>query len=317
MCLKPGEGIAGRVACTGEAILVEDISKDARAVHIDLIAAEGVRAFASVPLVSKGKVLGVINVASHEASKLSAEDMRLLDSIAAQIGIAIENSRLHQELRRKEAMRGELLQGMFSIQEEERRRIARELHDETSQSLTSLATNLEVAMDTLPDGAVKPRDLLRKAQRISLNILDNVHRLIYELRPTLLDDLGLVAAIRWLMDNNLEAAGIKVSFTTAGRVRRLTTQLETTLFRVIQEAVYNIAKHSRARNASVSIDFKRNLIKVCIKDDGIGFDVEEAISSKNRPRGLGLLGLISPSVRKSSSSRMSSSAWYPMSSRPR
>ncbi len=291
MCLRLGEGIAGRVAQTGEAILVEDISTDPRAARLDLIDAERVRTFASVPLLSKGKVLGVINIASHEAGKLSSEDIQLLESIAAQIAIAVENARLHQEVRHREAIRGELLQGILSIQEEERRRIARELHDETSQSLASLATSLEVAVGMLPAGADKTKGILRKAQALSITILDEIHKLIYELRPTLLDDLGLVAAIRWLVENNLGAAGITVSFKTTGRVRRLAPQLETTLFRVIQEVVYNIARHAHAKNAHISLHFKKDVIRVRVKDDGRGFDVKEAISSKDRPRGLGLLGM--------------------------
>jgi signal transduction histidine kinase len=180
---------------------------------------------------------------------------------------------------------------MFSIQEEERRRIARELHDETSQVLASLAASLEVAADTLPTSADKTRVTLRKAQALSVGILDEIHKLIYELRPTLLDDLGLVAATRWLVDNNLVAAGVTVNFKTVGRVRRLSPQLETTLFRVVQEAVFNIARHAHAKNASVSLRFKKSVIEVRVSDDGEGFDVEGAISSKDRPRGLGLLGM--------------------------
>jgi signal transduction histidine kinase len=291
MCLRLGEGIAGRVAQTGEAILVEDISMDRRAAQPDLIAAEGLRGFASVPLRSRDRVLGVINVASHEARKFSSEDVQLLDSIAGQIAIAVENAELHQEVRRKEEIRGELLQDMFSVQEEERRRIARELHDETSQVLVSLAASLEAAVGMLPAGADKTKAILKKTQALSVNMLDEIHRLIYELRPTLLDDLGLVAATRWLADSNLGPAGVTASFRTSGRERRLASKLETTLFRVIQEAVYNIARHASAKNAGVSLRFEKSVIGVHITDDGTGFDVEEAINSKDRPRGLGLLGM--------------------------
>ena len=107
----------------------------------------------------------------------------------------------------------------------------------------------------------------------------------------MLDDLGLVAAIRWLLDNNLEAVGITANLKTVGQVRRLVPQLETTLFRVIQEAVNNIAKHAHAKNADVSLHFGKGVIRVCVRDDGRGFDVEEAINSESRPRGLGLLGM--------------------------
>ena len=291
VCFRLGEGIVGRVAQSGEAILVDDISIDPRIVHPGLIAAEGLRAFAAVPLRVKDKVLGVLTVASHETRKFSVEDIQLLDSIASQIAIAVENAKLHHEVQRKDESRGELLGEIFSIQEEERRRIARELHDETSQSLASLAANVEAVAGMLPSGADEAKARLRKVEQIAVNVLDEIHRLIYELRPTLLDDLGLVAATRWLADNNLGAAGIVVNFKTTGRVRRLPPKLETTLFRVIQEAVSNIARHAYAKSVDVALHFKKGTIAVRVRDDGEGFDVEEAISSKDRPRGLGLLGM--------------------------
>ena len=291
MCISLGEGIAGKVARTGEAILVEDISMDPRAAHPDLITTEGLRAFASVPLRSKEKVLGVINIASHETHKFSPEDIQLLESIAAQIAIAIENAKLHQEVQHKEEVRGELLREIFSIQEEERRRIARELHDETSQSLASLAASLEAALRVLPASADKVKARLRKAQALSISVLDEINKLIYELRPTLLDDLGLVAATRWLADNHLGGAGVTVDFKSVGRERRLPPQVETALFRVIQEAISNIARHAHAKNASIRLHFKRSVVSVNVRDDGSGFDVKEAVGSKDRPRGLGLVGM--------------------------
>ncbi len=289
--LKLGEGIAGRVAQTGEPILTDDVLVDSRAAHPDLVTREGIRAFVSVPLRSKDRVLGVLNIASHESRKFSPEDTQLLSGIAAQIAIAIENARLHQEVRHKEEIRGELLQEIFSIQEEERKRIARELHDETSQMLAGLAASLEAAIGMLPSGLNKPKAMLRNAQNLSINALDEIHKLIYDLRPTLLDDLGLVAAIGWLVDNNLKTSGVKADFKAVGRARRLDAQVETTFFRVIQEAFNNIVRHARAKNTRINLYFRKTAIEVRITDDGRGFDVEEAISSKDRPRGLGLLGM--------------------------
>jgi len=291
MSLRLGEGIAGRVAQTGEAILVEDISEDSRAYKPRIVAAEGLRAFASVPLRVKEKIVGVLNVASYEPRKFSAADARLLESIAAQIAIAIENARLHREVKHQDKIRGELLAEIFSIQEEERKRIARELHDETSQSVASLAASLEAVLAMLPTGAEEARSRLKKVQALSVHILDEIHRLTYELRPSLLDDMGLVAATRWLADNILKVAGVKVDFKTIGRPRRLPPKLETCLFRVIQESINNIVRHAQARTAAIVLTFQKNAVVLHISDDGKGFDVEEAITSKDRPRGLGLLGM--------------------------
>lgn len=291
MKCRVGEGIAGLVAQKGEAILVEDISADHRVVYPTLIASEQLSAFASVPLKSKEHILGVLNIFSHEPRKFKPEDIQLLSSIATQIAVALENAQLHHEIQRKDAIRGDLLREIFSVQEEERRRIARELHDETSQSLASLVAHLEATSLMLPGQIQQAKTRLQEAANISVAILDEIHRLIYELRPSLLDDLGLVAASRWLADNNLAKAGIHVDFQTKGRLHRLTSPVEATLFRVIQEAVSNIAKHSHAKKASIIIIFDKDMVKVRIKDDGIGFDVKHATASKIRPKGLGIVGM--------------------------
>ena len=285
------EGITGRAARSGEIILVADISTDHRAVYADTLNSGPLKSFISVPLSSQGGVLGVMNIASPDRLAFTPADIKLLHSIAAQISNAIDNAGLHREIQHKEKVRGELLREILSIQERERKRIARELHDETSQSLASLAANLEAMTGMLPAGTEKIRTRIKKTQDLSISILDEINKLIYELRPSLLDDLGLVAAARWLAENNLETAGIKVDFKTVGKEKRLPSQLETTLFRVIQEAVTNITRHAGAKNTSINLQFKRSLIRVSIKDDGKGFDVEEAITSRDRPRGLGLLGM--------------------------
>ena len=290
-CLRPGEGISGIVAESGRSILINDISTDPRATPLDMISSESIRSFTSVPLRTKGKVFGVLNIGSSEIGELTSEDMPLLESIAAQIAIAVENARLHQEIQKKEVMRGELLREVFAIQEEERKRIARELHDETSQALASLNVSLAVAESMLPPSAGTVKTRLQELSTLAVRVMEEINRLVFELRPTLLDDLGLVAATRWLVDNRLQSKGVEISFKTVGRVRRLSPQHQTTLFRVIQEAVSNITRHAHASSVDVSLHFKKTGVRVRIMDDGCGFDIEEAITCKQRPRGLGLLGM--------------------------
>jgi PAS domain S-box-containing protein len=178
-----------------------------------------------------------------------------------------------------------------SMREEEKKKIARDLHDETTQLLTSLTAYLEAAVETLPAEADETRALLRKAQALCVNIFDELHRLINELRPSSLDGFGLMAAIHSLVDSHLKTAGVNVNFKTTGKARRLPPSLEIALFRVIQEALNNIARHAHANTADVSVQFRKNGIKVSIKDDGIGFNFQEATSSKDGLRGLGLLGM--------------------------
>jgi PAS domain S-box-containing protein len=178
-----------------------------------------------------------------------------------------------------------------SVREEERKKIARDLHDETSQVIASLNAHLEAAVGMLSDDKPKVKAILRKVQSLSTRIYDELQKLIYELRPSLLDDLGLIAAIRSLIENNLKAAGIKANFNIIGKVSTLPNQTETTLYRLIQEAVSNIIRHSHAGNADISLHFEERIIKIRIWDNGKGFDAEKAISSRNGVSGFGLLGL--------------------------
>jgi PAS domain S-box-containing protein len=180
---------------------------------------------------------------------------------------------------------------IVSVREEEKKGIARDLHDETSQLLASLHAHLAAAIGILHEDADKAEALLRTAQSLSTTVLDEIQRLIYELRPSLLDEFGLVAAIRSLADNRLKAAGLEVSFKITGVARRLPPTLEVPLFRVVQEAFNNVIRHAQASVVKASIRFKKDSIKISVLDNGIGFDVQEAMNPKGDSRGLGLLGM--------------------------
>jgi len=287
----PGRGPIGEAINSGR-VMVENDPVRCADVRID----EGpdsqpVKTVVAIPLSAKNQILGILVLASLKRHEYSPEEIRLVEGIARYMSAALENARLQKELQAKEEMRGELLQGVLSVQEEERRRIARELHDETAQVLASLNANIQAALGSLHTDTEKAENLLKKVQSMSVGVLENMNKLIYQLRPSLLDDLGLVAAIRWLGNNNLKPAGIKVSLKTTGRGRRLSREVETSVFRVVQEAFNNIVRHSHAKKAMVTLHFDDGSVVLDIKDDGVGFDFEAAIRSKERPRGLGLLGM--------------------------
>jgi len=294
MCLIIGEGIAGKVAQTGEPILLEDISKDPDAAYADLVRAEGLKGFISVPLKAKDRVVGVMNVASQVAGKFAPDDMYLLNSIACQLGTAIEQARLYKRLDKARERYQMLLRETLTIQEQERKRIARELHDDTSQQLTALALNLQAInemMEMSGVGDAKIKAILEKTHSIAVHASTELTKLIRELRPTLLDTLGLPAAIHQLAETNLRSQGINVSTEFEGMDQRLSAESELALFRVTQEAISNIVKHSEAKNATIHLECDANQCVLHVEDDGKGFDISEITSIDRRGRGAGLFGI--------------------------
>ncbi len=193
---------------------------------------------------------------------------------------------LYRELQKKEDARGELLRKVIRVQEEERKRIARELHDETSQALATLLLSVETSAIPAAD---PQKERLARMRAMANRALDSVHRLIFDLRPSVLDDLGLVSAIRWVAENRLESLGIDVVFEVVGTERRLKPEIETTLFRIGQEAVSNVAKHAEANSVKLASEFGDRFVRLQVEDNGKGFDLEEVSSSADRV--IGILGM--------------------------
>jgi signal transduction histidine kinase len=253
------------------------------------VAEEGIKAFVGVPLKSKEKVVGVLTIA--RAQTFSEQEVQLLTALGHQLGIAIENGRLYQELQLKEEMRTELLRQIISAQEDERRRVARELHDVTSQALATLAVRLETL--TAPRGTnfKNAETQLEEIKSLLARTSKEVHELIYNLRPSLLDDLGLPAALRSCARNTFEGSGVEVHVEVAGQEKRLPPQVEIAVFRIVQEAIANIARHSRAESAYISLEFKDESIVIQVEDDGIGFDLTQVSTSGSGKECVGLLGM--------------------------
>jgi len=289
--LALGEGIAGQVAELGETLAVDDVSKDPRVSRRLVLAEEGLNAFISVPLKSKEKVVGVLNIASRKPRPFHQQEVQLLTAVGHQLGIAIENAQLYQELQLKEQMRAELLRQIITAQEDERRRVARELHDVTSQALATLAVRLEALTAPPGSNAKDVETQLEGIKSLLATTSKEVHELIYDLRPSLLDDLGLPAALRSCAHNSLDAAGVEVHLEVVGQEKRLPPQVEIALFRIVQEAITNIACHAQAESTYVSLEFKDKGIAVQVEDDGIGFDLSRVFSSVGGRERVGLLGM--------------------------
>jgi signal transduction histidine kinase len=195
----------------------------------------------------------------------------------------------HRELQAKDELRGKLLRKVITAQEEERKRLARELHDETCQKLAALGIRIDTALSAGSLDEIRAR--LGDARALTSRTLDDIHRVIFDLRPSVLDDLGLLPAIRWYAKRLLESRGIAVRYDFPEGDVRVGPEVETALFRAVQEAISNIARHSHAENALIEIDEHPGELVIEVEDDGTGFDVESVKGPTESGRGLGLLGL--------------------------
>ncbi len=184
-----------------------------------------------------------------------------------------------EELMRKERMREQLLGKVISAQEEERKRIARELHDEAGQALTMIMMDLAQTRDMLPIEATEAKERVSRSRSLAEQTLTELRKLIYELRPEVLDELGLVPALRSYIKSHLQAENIKTKLHLIDLKDRLPPEVEITLFRVIQEAITNILRHSGASMVEVTLAMKDSTIIATVIDNGTGFDVEAAFEA--------------------------------------
>ena len=197
------------------------------------------------------------------------------------------NSMLNSmELQRKRAAAS-----VIKAQEEERKRIARELHDETSQSLTSLIIGMRMVEEAMPEDEHDVREQLHNISELAHDTLNEVHNMAIRLRPSVLDDLGLAAAIRSYSKEFSDHTGIKVDVQLMSMAMRLSPEMETVLYRVVQEALTNVARHSEAEHCRVTLRRKNHVIQGIIEDDGKGFDPGQVMLSEEKGRGLGLHGM--------------------------
>jgi two-component system sensor histidine kinase UhpB len=179
----------------------------------------------------------------------------------------------------------------INAQEEERRRIALSLHDDTGQALSMLIIHLEQLQDRLPEEMGDLRSRLDSAHRLATRTLTELRKIVSGLRPTILDDLGLIPAMRWYARSNLEEAGVRVEVNASDEEMPLSPQLNSTLFRIAQEAVNNILRHAQAKSVLITLRQNGEGVRLGIEDDGKGFDIFMIQEQAIRLQRLGLLGI--------------------------
>ena len=221
------------------------------------------------------------NQGRDEVGKLSSVFNEMAGSLETK---QAENDRLLEELRSKEMIRTELIKKLFTVQEEERKRISRELHDETGQLLASLLAYMKLLLSKLTDDV--QRGLLQSARGVAIDALGGLRRIAVELRPPVLDDLGLPAAMNKYIQNFSQQQGIRVQFALPEAKLELGSEISLALYRILQESLTNIAKHAQAANVYVSLFSDKAEVKLVIQDDGIGLDEELEILYKNNRLGI-------------------------------
>jgi signal transduction histidine kinase len=292
------------VAQSGESLNVPDLQIEERHYKgVDRKTGLALRAIISAPLRIKRRTIGVLQVVDANVGRFSADDLALLESVAVSASVAIENARLFEQTRheiaqreaaeaaqRQQAHRLKVLsRQLVAAQEAERRHIARELHDEIGQILTMIKVNLQALQAAGDPPARSP--LLDESIELTTRTLDQVRDLSLDLRPSVLDDLGLVPALQWYVNRQTQQSGLVVQITTDLEGERLDPMLEITCFRIVQEAVTNVTRHSQARHLGVGLQQETTELHMHIRDDGVGFNAEQALEHASRGKSLGLLSM--------------------------
>lgn len=251
-----------------------------------------IRCWLGVPLMLQGRVIGLLNLDKQQCGFYSERDAQLAMAFAHQAAAAIENARLldaieghRQDLQRLSAQ-------LINSQEAERKRIARELHDEMGQALTAMRINLAAIEKELPAGIeLTIRDRLMETSWLADQTLERVRELSFDLRPSILDELGLVETLDWYVDRFAKRLNVEASFEALDLEERLPAEIETVIYRVVQEGLTNIAKHAQAQRVSLALRRSDPTVSVAIEDDGRGFDWQKVAASGFPGRGVGLLGM--------------------------
>lgn len=301
--LSPGEWTAGKVFLSKKAYLCPsqsevqtckmELSADNNAAWEATFEQTGkIKSTISAPLIYKGNVIGCIDLINYSGKEpFTSSDLPVIQAIADQMAVAIENARLYEEVQDKEILRGELLDRVISAQEDERKRIARELHDEAGQTLTALALNLAELEEALPVDQKKAEHMIEQSKVLADRLLAEIRRLISDLRPMVLDELGLIPALRNYGKSFSQLVGLDIQIRAGTPVKRLDLLIETALYRIAQEALNNVAKHAHASKAAVYLSVDDSRVIISIEDNGKGFDVQDILRSRDHSRSLGLLGM--------------------------
>jgi signal transduction histidine kinase len=242
----------------------------------------------NLPLLVRDRVIGVLE--AYGTAALGEAGAESLYSLANQAASALENARLYAELAERENQLRRLVGKLIMAQEEERRRVAYDVHDGLAQTAAAAHQHLQAFARHNPPGSAKGREELDEALELAREVVGEARQVIHDLRPTVLDDYGLAAAAR-LQVETLRSEGLEVGLEETLGDERLPPEVETTLFRVAQEALTNVRKHARASRVHVVLDRSGSTIRLLVRDDGCGFLPDGTKRSNGHGERVGLSGM--------------------------
>jgi signal transduction histidine kinase len=279
-----GQGFSGQIAKTGEPAMLPNLAQSAGVLNPFL--RDKAKALWGVPLKSGDRVIGVLLIGFTKAYEWLPTERELLRAIAERSALAIERARMTEALREREMRIAELSGHLLKAQEDERKRISRELHDETGQALMVIRLYLGMLENSLTGRGHKAK--VRETVAVVDRTIDGIRRIIGRLSPLVLQELGLIAAVRKEAKDLAKSTGIKARVAIDDSVGRLAPELETAIYRVVQEALHNVAKHAQAKSVSIQMARENGRVWLSVQDDGVGIASQPA--SKDR-QSFGLAGI--------------------------
>lgn len=234
----------------------------------------------SIPLAADGRVAGVMQFGFTEPYEWLPREQELLAAAAERCLMAAEKARLMENLSRREEQVRQLAEHMLHVEEIERRRISRELHDEAGQSLLCIRLQMELLEQSMPDTEFEWKEKLREARDLTERTILEMRRLIAALSPAVLEQLGLGAALRQLVNRFRRLHPCRVRLAMS-RIGNLPQKIEIIVYRLVQECCNNIGKHSGATHVNISVSSADGHLKLIVEDNGVGFDVEEALAKRD------------------------------------
>ena len=251
-------------------LTVRNVQADPRTQHIEFFRKHGLVSYLGFPLIARGDLLGIISLYNKQEHEFTKEEIAFFTTLGGQAAIALQNARLFEEVRAGHMQLRDLSRRLLEVQEAEHRHIARELHDEIGQILTGLKLTLELS-GRLP--AQEARSKLATAQALLDDLITRTRRLSLDLRPSMLDDLGLFPTLRWHFERYSSTTQVSVTFNHSGlQGKRFAPQLETAAYRIVQEAMTNVARHAGVKQVMIDVCSDEDTLTIEIEDKGRGFD---------------------------------------------